>query len=117
MTTRRLLLAVPLLAALAPTAARAEITLPDCATLAAWYAGIDTKDWRQLNPSTTLGFPGAFLGPEMVALYGKTAPEFSLDDVAVARQGAKDCRKEVGKAEARQLAALDKQLARNVGGT
>lgn len=118
MTPRRFLFAIPLLAAaLAPAGARAEITLPDCATLAAWYAGIDTKDWRQLNPSTTLGFPGAFMGQEMAALYGKTAPEFSLDDVSAARQGIKDCRKAVGKAEARQLAALDKQLARNVGGT
>ncbi|HMA14664.1 MAG TPA: hypothetical protein VKP12_07775 [Kiloniellaceae bacterium] len=118
MTPRRLLLAIPFLAtALAPAGARAEITLPDCATLAAWYAGVDTKDWRQLNPSTTLGFPGAFLGPEMANLYGKTADEFSLDDVAAARQGIKGCHKALGKAEARQLAAMDKQLARSVGGT
>lgn len=118
MTPRRFLLAFPLLAtALAPTASRAEIAQPDCAALAAWYAGADTKAWQALNPSTMLGFPVAFLGPEFAGLYGKTADAFTLDDVAAARQGIKGCNKAVGKAEAKQLAALDKQLGRSVGGT
>src|SRR5690606_6423129 len=118
MQSRRLLLALPVLAAtLAPATARAEITLPNCATLAAWYAGADTKAWQALNPSTMLGFPVAFLGPEFADLYGKTADAFTLDDVAAARQGIKGCNKAVGKAEAKQLAALDKQLGRSVGGT
>lgn len=118
MQSRRLLLALPVLAAtLAPATARAEITLPNCATLAAWYAGADTKAWQALNPSTMLGFPVAFLEPAFAGLYGKTADAFTLDDVAAAREGIKGCSKAVGKAEATQLAALDKQLARSVGGT
>ena len=59
------------------------------------------------------------LGPH-VRRYGPVAAcEDALAGgrVAAAQQGAKDCRTAVGKAEARQLAALEKQFARNVGGT
>src|SRR3546814_16023166 len=52
-----------------------------------------------------------------LALYGKTGPEFTLDEVAQARQGAKDCRGQVGKAEAKRLAGLETQVARVLGGT
>jgi len=121
MMRRSLMLALPLGlwgAALAPAVAAAEITEPDCATLAAWAASADfNKDRQTLNPSTMLGFANAVLGEEMVALYGKTGPEFTHEDVAHARQGAKDCMKQVGKAEARVLAGLERIYGRDLGAT
>src|SRR3546814_12350620 len=51
----------------------------------------------------------------MVALYGKTGPEFTAEDVAQARQNAKDCAKQVGKAERTSLAGIDKLFARGLG--
>lgn len=104
-------------ALLAPGSATAEISQPDCATLAAWTGNTDFREVQALNPSTLLGFPTAFLGEEMAALYGKTGPEFTQDDVAQARQHAKDCRSQVGKAEAKQLAVLDRVLSKSLGGT
>src|SRR3546814_8137262 len=95
---------------LAPGSAIA-ITLPDCAALAAWTEGTDLREYQVLNPSTTLGFPTAFLGAEFAALYGKTGPEFTLDEVAQARQGAKDCRGQVGKAEAKRLARSEEHTS------
>lgn len=120
MTRPLVTLALPLglwSALLAPGSAAAAITQPDCATLAAWAGTADLRAHQTLNPSTMLGFPTVFLGEEMVALYGKTGPEFTLDEVAQARQGAKDCARQVGKAEAKQLAGLERVLAKNLGGT
>src|SRR3546814_774709 len=113
-----LILALPLglhCAVLAPGSAAAEITQPDCATLVAWAGSTDFREVQTLNPSTVLGFPTAFLGEEMVALYGKTGPEFTAEDVAQARQNAKDCAKQVGKAERKSLAGIDKLFARGLG--
>jgi hypothetical protein len=121
MMRRSLMLALPLGlcgALLAPAIATAEITQPDCATLAAWAASADfNKDRQTLNPSTMLGFANAVLGEEMVALYGKTGPEFTEEDVAQARQGAKDCARQVGKAEAKILAGLERIYGRDLGAT
>jgi hypothetical protein len=102
---------------LTPAIAAAEITQPDCATLAAWASSTDFKQRQTLNPSTTLGFADAFLGEEMVALYGKTGPEFTEEDVAQARQGAKACTKQVGKAEAKVLSGLERIFGRDLGAT
>lgn len=104
-------------ALLAPGSATAEISQPDCAALAAWAGSTDLREVQALNPSTLLGFPTAFLGADMAALYGKTGPEFTLDEVAQARQHAKGCRSQVGKAEAKQLAGLDRVLSKSLGGT
>src|SRR3546814_4959918 len=51
------------------------------------------------------------------ALYGKTGPEFTEADVAQARQRAKDCMKQVGKAEAKVLSGLERILGRDLGAT
>src|SRR3546814_18892945 len=86
-----LILALPLglhCAVLAPGSAAAEITQPDCATLVAWAGSTDFREVQTLNPSTVLGFPTAFLGEEMVAIYGKTGPEFTAEDVAQDRPHA-----------------------------
>lgn len=99
------------------SAATAGIAQPDCAALAAWAAGTDFKARQTLNPSTTLGFPDAFLSREMVALYGKTGPEFTAEDVAEARQGAKECAKNAGKAEAKMLSGFERILGRDLGKT
>lgn len=100
-----------------PGIAAAEIALPDCAALAAWASSTDFKARQTLNPSTTLGFPDAFVGEHMIALYGKTGPEFSADDVAQARQGAKDCAKQLNKSEAKILSGLERLYGRELGGT
>jgi len=120
MTRPLVKLALPVVfwgAQLAPHSVTAAVSAPDCAALAAWAGTADFREVQTLNPSTMLGFPTAFLGEEMVALYGKTGPEFSLDEVAQARQQAKDCRGQVGKTEAKQLAGLDRVLAKSLGGT
>jgi len=102
---------------LTPVIAAAEITQPDCTTLAAWASSTDFKQRQTLNPSTMLGFANAVLGEEMVALYGKTGPEFTEEDVAQARQGAKACTKQVGKAEAKVLSGLERIFGRDLGAT
>ncbi len=106
------------LASLAPLTAQAEIALPDCETMAAWASEADLRDRQQLNPSTTLGFPTAFLGQEMIDLYGKPGPDFSPDDVAMARQAAKDCGRQVSAKDLKKvLAGLEKEFARGLGPT
>ncbi|MEX2618063.1 MAG: hypothetical protein WD767_18400 [Alphaproteobacteria bacterium] len=116
---RSLMFAIPfgLCGAVLPAIAAAEITLPDCATLAAWAGSADFRARQTLNPSTTFGFAEAFIGEEMVALYGKTGPEFTEADVAQARQGAKDCARQVDKAGAKVLAGLERIYGRDLGAT
>ena len=104
-------------AVLTPSIAAAEITLPACAALAAWAGSTDFKARQTLNPSTTLGFPDAFLSEKMIALYGKIGPEFTPEDVAEARQGAKDCARQLGKAEAKVLSGLERLYGRELGAT
>ena len=58
MVRRSPILVLPLAlwgAILTPTIAAADITLPDCATLAAWAGSTDFKVRHTLNPLTTLG--------------------------------------------------------------
>ncbi|MGF1592834.1 MAG: hypothetical protein ACFCUW_06115 [Kiloniellaceae bacterium] len=116
MSRRTLKFLLPLVL-LAPATAQAEIMLPDCARMADWAGRIDLRERQALNPSTTLGYPVAFLDAEMAALYGKTGPEFTVEDAAAARQAAKDCTRQVGKAESRVLAGLEKEFARGLGPT
>src|SRR3546814_10544413 len=102
--------------AFAAAPSSAVIAEPYRAALSAWAASADLRNDRQtLNPSTTLGFANAVLGEEMIALYGKTGPEFTEADVAQARQRAKDCMKQVGKAEAKVLSGLERILGRDLG--
>lgn len=120
MVRRSLMFAFPFAlcgAALTPAIAAAETARPDCAALAAWASSTDFKARQTLNPSTTLGFPDAFVGEKMIALYGKTGPEFTAEDVAEARQGAKDCARQLSKAEAKVLSGLERLYGRELGAT
>ncbi|WP_340117525.1 hypothetical protein [Pelagibius sp. 7325] len=117
MTIRSLILGFSLVP-LASMAAQASFTLPDCAAMTAWAGSVDLSDRQALNPSTVLGFPTDFLGSEMVALYGKAAADFTVEEAAAARQAAKDCGKQASdRAEKKLLAGLEKEFSRGTGGT
>lgn len=108
-------LALCLLAPLLPDPARAELRLPDCEALAAFARQVDLKPARTVTPFKTWTWPEAFLGAEMVALYGKPASEFTAAESDQAEAAAKACGKTVAKDDRRAVGAIEKQFARSVG--
>ena len=111
----RFTLALGLLAPLWSADALGDIRVPDCGELIAWAREVDFKTDQKVNPFKTYAWLEDFLGPKMVALYGKSAADFTAAEAEEAEAAAKACGKTADKADRKLLAGVEKQFARVVG--
>ena len=100
----------------------AALKTPSCEDFLAWAQTLDPKDRWQLNSTNEqLTLPAIFKGPEVEALFGLPISQWSLDDAQAARNQAKTCGREAGKAkqrkERRAFIDVQKSLSNELVGT
>lgn len=113
--------AVLAMATLSPAVVNAQIKAPSCQALAQWLSQVDLRDREQLNRHKVFVIPKAMKGDDFARLFGKTALDFTQNDVAAATKIADDCEKAASRAKnrdaAKLFAVLESEFSRVLGPT
>jgi hypothetical protein len=89
-----------LLLAPIPQVNAAKLLEPDCQSFASWGMTLDKKKrWRLNSANKRLSLPAAYADPQFESLFGKSALDWSREDIKSASKRAKACGAQARKAK------------------